>query len=131
MRRNKLHSAEFKQAAARRVAAGEDVATVAEDLGIDRRRLYEWVERARLNGIEALRGPGRPRGSAGKVVTPLRGPPVGTGKLAHRRIVELERKVAQQELDLDFFRQALRHVKARQQEAAGRGGLRSSKSSKR
>jgi hypothetical protein len=43
--------------------------------------------------------------------------------VARRRMVELERKVAQQELDLDFFRQALRHVKARQQEAAGGGGL--------
>lgn len=131
MRRNKVHSAELKQAAARRLLAGEDVASVAEDLGIDRRRLYEWEDRARLNGLEGLRGPGRPRGSAGKVLTPLRGPPPGKGELAQRRIVELERKVAQQELDLDFFRQALRHVKARQQEAGESGRLRSTKSSKR
>jgi transposase-like protein len=131
MRRNQVHSAEFKQTAARRVLAGEDAASVAQELGLDRRRLYDWGERARLNGLEALRGPGRPRGSGGKVLTPLRGPPPGKGELTQRRIVELERKVAQQELDLDFFRQALRHVKARQQEATGRGRLRSTKSSKR
>jgi transposase len=131
MRRHKVHSSEFKQAAVGRLLGGEDLSEVAVDLGIDRRRLYEWSERARLNGLEALRGPGRPRGIEGKVVTPLRGPPPGKGELAQRRIVELERKVAQQELDLDFFRQALRHVKARQQEAAGRGRLRSTKSSGR
>jgi len=131
MRRSKAYSAEFKQAAIKRVLAGEDLTAVAQELGIDRRRLYEWRDRAQLNGLEALRGPGRPRGSEGKVLTPLRGPPPGKGELAQRRIEELERKVAQQELDLDFFRQALRHVKVRQQEAAERGGLQSTKSSKR
>jgi hypothetical protein len=64
-------------------------------------------------------------------LTRLRGGCGPVEELARHRMVELERKVAQQELDLDFFRQALRHVKVRQQEAAGRGGLRSTKSSRR
>ena len=34
---------------------------MASDLGIDRRRLYEWQEQVRQGGLEALRGPGRPR----------------------------------------------------------------------
>jgi hypothetical protein len=30
---------------------------------------------------------------------------------AQRRVAELERKIGQQQVDLDFFRRALRHVK--------------------
>ena len=44
---------------------------------------------------------------------------------------ELERKIGEQQADLDFFRQALRHVKARQQAAGVSGKPRSSKSSGR
>ena len=131
MKRAGEHSVEVKRRAVRRVLAGEAVTAVARDLGIDRRRLYKWQQRAELNGLESLRGRGRPRKSEGKVLTPLSGEVSGQGEVARRRMVELERKVAQQELDLDFFRQALRHVKARQQEAAGRGGLPSTRSSKR
>jgi hypothetical protein len=85
----------------------------------------------RLNGLEARRPPGRPPKGEGTVLTPLRGGASDKGSLTGRRIAELERKVGQQELDLDFFRQALRHVKARQQEAAGRGKLPSTKPSRR
>ena len=131
MKRQVDHPIELKRQAVKRVLAGEGVTAVARALGIDRRRLYKWQRRAELNGIESLRCRGRPRKSEGKVLTPLGGEASGQGELARRRMVELEHKVAQQELDLDFFRQALRHVKARQQEAAGRGGLRSTKSSKR
>ena len=125
-----VYSGKLKREAVRRVLAGEEVTLVARDLGVDRRRLYQWQRQAELNGIESLRGPGRPRKSEGKVLTPLRGAAAGKGELAQRRIVELERKVAQQELDLDFFRQALRHVKVRQA-AAQRGGQPSTKSSRR
>jgi hypothetical protein len=61
----------------------------------------------------------------------LPGGSAGKGELARRRIEQLERKVAQQELDLDFFRQALRHVKVRQQGAGKPGALRSTRSSRR
>jgi len=130
MKRPGVHSSKLKREAVRRVLAGEEVTAVARELGVDRRRLYQWLRRAELNGIEALRGPGRPRKSEGTVLTPLRGGAAGKGELAQRRIEQLERKVAQQELDLDFFRQALRHVKVRQA-AAQRGGLRSTRSSRR
>jgi transposase-like protein len=123
-------SGEVKRAAVKRVAGGEPVSQVAADLKIDRRRLYEWREQARRGGLEALRGPGRPRRS------PLDGPPLRGGLLhegeaARRRIAELERKIGEQQADLDFFRQALRHVKVRQQMNARLGALRSTKSSAR
>ena len=39
----------------------------------------------------------------------------GEGDLARaqRRVAELERKIGQQQVDLDFFRRALRHVRER------------------
>ena len=123
-------SAEVKRKAVARLAAGEAALDVAADLKVDRRRLYEWQEQVRQGGLEALRGPGRPRKSE------LDAPPLGSallneGAAARRRIAELERKIGEQQADLDFFRQALRHVKARQQAAGVSGKPQSSKSSKR
>ncbi|SRR6266496_3454912 len=130
MKRPKVVTAETKRRAVERVAAGEAVSAVAADLRIDRRRLYEWQEQVRQGGLEALRGPGRPR-KGGLDGPPLRSAILNEGAAARRRIAELERKIGEQQGDLDFFRQALRHVKARQQEAGVRGGLRSTKSSGR
>jgi hypothetical protein len=97
---------------------------------VHRQRLYEWQDLVRQGGLEALRGPGRPRKGS------LEGPPLKSailneGAAARQRIAELERKIGEQQGDLDFFRQALRHVKARQQAAGVSGARRSSKSSKR
>ena len=123
-------SADAKRRAVARLAAGESASAVAADLKVHRQRLYEWQELVRQGGLEALRGPGRPRKGS------LDGPPLKSailneGAAARRRIAELERKIGEQQADLDFFRQALRHVKARQQAAGVSGKPRSSKSSKR
>ena len=105
---------ELKLAAVRRVRAGESVRTVAEELGIRRKRLYVWKDRyAELGetGLERRRG-GRPRKEA---LTAMNGTEarVGRGELlaARKRIAELERKVGQQELELDFFGEALQRIK--------------------
>lgn len=130
MKRRKDVSAEVKRDAVSRVAAGETVSAVAADLRIDRRRLYEWQELARRGGLERLRGPGRPRTSR-LDGPPLRSALLNEGAAARQRIAELERKIGEQQADLDFFRQALRHVKARQQAVGTSGARRSSKSSGR
>ena len=105
---------ELKLAAVRRVLAGESVRAVAQEFGIRRKRLYVWKDRyAELGeaGLAHRRG-GRPR----KVVSEDKNGPgamSGRGELlaARRRIAELERKVGQQELELDFFGEALRRIK--------------------
>jgi transposase len=130
MKRPSNATAEIKRAAVNRVAAGEAVSDVAAALGVDRRRIYEWQEQARRGGLEALRGPGRPRKS-GLDGPPLRSALLNDGAAARQRIAELERKIGEQQADLDFFRQALRHVKARQQAAGVSGARRSTKSSGR
>jgi transposase len=107
------YGTELKLAAVRRVLAGESVSAVAQELGIRRKRLYVWKDRyAELGeaGLVHRRG-GRPR----KQTVAARGleARAGRGELlaARKRIAELERKVGQQELDLDFFGEALRRIK--------------------
>ena len=130
MKRSVVISAESKRRAVGRLAAGESASVVAADLKVHRQRLYEWQELVRQGGLEALRGPGRPR-KGSLEGPPLRSALLNEGAAARRRIAELERKIGEQQADLDFFRQALRHVKARQQMSAGPGALRSAKSSRR
>lgn len=108
------YGTELKLAAVRRVLAGESVSAMAEELGIRRKRLYVWKDRyAELGeaGLMQRRGE-RPR----KEVTAAgSGSPgvSGRGELlaARRRIAELERKVGQQELELDFFGEALQRIR--------------------
>ena len=104
----------LKQAAVARVAAGESVAEVARDLKLRGRLLYAWRDKVRTDGPAALRERGRPRKGA-TAVTPPAVAAAGEGELARapRRVAELERKIGQQQVDLDFFRRALRHVSER------------------
>jgi transposase len=107
------YGTELKLAAVRRVLAGESVSAVAQELGIRRKRLYVWKDRyAELGeaGLVHRRG-GRPRKQT--VAAPGLEATAGRGELlaARKRIAELERKVGQQELELDFFGEALRRIK--------------------
>jgi len=141
-------SREYKVAAVRRMLAGENVSALARELGVRRKYLYQWRERFRLGGAIALRSRGRPtkaevlamqapggdEPAAGEVggadPMPPTAPPDELAK-AQRRIAELERKVGQQQIDLDFFRQALRHVREQRRRSGAPGGTGSTRSSKR
>jgi transposase len=107
------YGTELKLAAVRRVLAGESVREVARELGIRRKRLYVWKDRYAALGEAGLAHPrgGRPR----KISVAAHGSEAtaGRGELlaARKRIAELERKVGQQELELDFFGEALRRIK--------------------
>jgi transposase-like protein len=108
------YAPELKLAAVRRVLAGESVSAVAQELGIRRKRLYVWKDRFAELGEAGLVQPraGRPRkpavvGNGAEALT-------ARGELlaARKRIADLERKIGQQELELDFFGEALRRIKA-------------------
>ncbi|CDX17327.1 conserved hypothetical protein [Mesorhizobium sp. ORS 3324] len=95
--------------------------------------------RLRLRGNLKSRRRGRPARVAGGVDgdLPLQSavdPTASQEKApttAGRRIRELEQKVGQQQLDLDFFREALRHFEEDQRRSSAPGETGSSKSSKR
>ena len=110
MTKHREYPIALRQAAVARVAAGESVAEVARDLKLRGRLLYAWRDKIRTGGPAALRERGRPR--KGAVAAPAVAA-AGEGELARaqRRVAELERKIGQQQVDLDFFRRALRHVR--------------------
>jgi transposase-like protein len=126
---------EFKLEAVRRLLAGENVSALARELKVQRNDLYVWRDRFRAGGAEALRGPGRPRKAEAAVTAaavPMpRAPAASQLDAAHKRIAELERKIGQQQLELDFFRQALRQVKGARGPSDGSGVTGSTRSFKR
>jgi transposase len=122
---------ELKLEAIGRMGSGESPSKIATDLKVDRRRVYEWHQQYQEGGAEALRSPGRPRQEEAQTARgqSWRG---GGGELAaaQRQIAELQRKVGEQQVDLDFFRAALRRVQEMRQSAPAGVALPSTKSSK-
>jgi transposase-like protein len=106
------------------MAPGVKVSALARELGVCRQRLHEWREALRL-GDDQLRRPGRPKRSVE--------PPAQADDLAgaQKRVAELERRLGQQQLELDFFKQALRQVEALRRPNNGPGATASTPSSKR
>jgi transposase-like protein len=136
---HRVFSREFKIGIVRRMLAGENVSALARELRSTRKDLYVWRDRFLAGGPEALRGRGRPAkaAAAGLAASGTRATAVSADtpatelEAAHRRIAELERKVGQQQVDLDFFRQALQRVKGARRASAGPGVTGSTRSSKR
>lgn len=134
----RVFSREFKLSVLNRMAAGENVSALARELKLRRKLLYQWRDQLRRGGPAALRIRGRPRkavlgsGASGSAsVVPRATAPPGELAMARARIGELERKIGQQQLELDFFRRALRQVKASRRASDGAGATASTHSSKR
>jgi transposase len=129
----RIFSREFKLEAVRRILAGERIKALSQELNVLRKDLYAWRDLFRAGGAEALRPLGRPRKDA--VVAARvreRARDVAAGDLAApERVAELERKIGQQQIELDFFRQALQRVKEARRPNAGPGVTGSTRSSKR
>jgi transposase len=127
--KNRQFPTAFKLKAIKRVERGDGVLPVARELGISRKILHDWIKAWKAHGPEGLnRRPGPKPGPRR-----LKPPPSYDDKrsaLAHAkaRITELERLVGRQQMDLDFFRQALRALE--RPAAQGKPVPASSKSSK-
>jgi transposase-like protein len=140
-RRFRIFGREFKEAAVRRILAGEKFRAVAEDLGLRSQLLYTWLDYYEQGGADALVPRGRPRKAIAwarrraLVQQPSRQARAyghaGNEPARDARLVELERKVGQQAVELDFFKAALRHVKEPARPSGGRGATASSRSSTR
>jgi len=132
MKKHRHFTEEQKRAAVARVLKGEAVSTVARKIGADRKRLYEWRSQYQEAGAEGLRPVGRPRKTEA-LGARARSWDEAPDELAAARwqIAELQRKVGKQQVDLDFFRRALRHIEETRRAAIAGGGAASTKSSKR
>ena len=128
MARRRRHTREFKLAALLRMEGASDVSALAAELGIAPGLLYKWNTAYRTGGAAALRLPGEraPRPDVEAEARPpeagLRVPPAPSSAPANPSVVAaLERKVAQQGLELDFFRAALQHFAGRRRGSGGPG----------
>jgi transposase len=105
----------FKLKAIKRAEGGEGVLPVARKLGISRKLLHDWIKAWKADGPEGLNRKRGPKPGPRKL-RPLAGAAAkgrgGELAQARTRIAELERKIGQQALDIDFFQKALRALDA-------------------
>lgn len=132
----RVFSREMKLATVRRMLAGENVSALAREMKLRRKLLYAWRDNFRAGGPEALRKRGRPRkadavGAAAASARPVPAPLAVELGAARQRIADLERKIGQQQVDLDFFRQALRQVRGKRRPSDGPGATASTPSCRR
>jgi transposase len=83
---------EFKEAAVRRLELGATVAEVARGCEVNPNVLHRWRREVREGGAQAFSGAGR-RNHAQEM-----------------DVVELERKVGRQAIEIDFLRRCLQRV---------------------
>jgi hypothetical protein len=104
------------------MATATSIVGLAEELGIERKLFCCWQDAYENGGSVALRRAGRPsRASTLDVVeAPVLAAEAETAR-AKRQIEELRRKIGQQQLDLDFFRAALRQVREQRRTKGGPG----------
>ena len=92
---------DFKLQALSRMEDAPTVTALAAELGVCREMLYKWRRTYQSGGAEALQAIGRPLNTS-RPVDEAFAPSVIMSP-EQRRIEELQRKIGQQQLDLDFF----------------------------
>jgi transposase-like protein len=105
-------SKEFKLAGIRRIRSGQSVAEVARALEVHPSELHRWGRELEEHGEQAFQGVGRKRAE-------------------ESRVAELERKIGQQTLEIDFLKRALQHVEEQRLLRALNTGAASTSSSKK
>ncbi len=127
--RPRRFSPEFKLKVMERIRDGEVLSVVAAELGVHRQLLYKWRDALRRGqGDFPRRGrPTRAQALAKQAIAAEQ----DALEAAKRKIAELERKVGQQALELDFFQQTLRRFKEPRPAPGAPGVNASSRRSKR
>jgi transposase len=127
--KNRQFPTAYKLKAIERVERGEGVLPVARELGIARKILHDWIKAWKAHGPEGLnRKPGSEPGPRKLKPLPTYDDKRSALTRANARIAELERLVGRQQMDIDFFRKALRALE--RPAAQGKPVSASSRSSK-
>jgi transposase-like protein len=127
-KRRRVYSPRFKLGVIERMEAGESASALSRELKIKRTLLCDWRRLWRQSGTGALRRQGRP--ALAEALLHGAAPPKSLAE-AERKIAELERKVGQQALELDFFGRALQRIEGSRQASEAPGGPASSRTSRR
>jgi transposase-like protein len=105
-RKPRRHSREFRIEIAQRMLAGESVSALSQRHQLTRSLMYRWRDAYRKYGPEGLARPtGRPPGLAS-----ARAAGCSTEDHLRQRISELERKIGQQSVEIDFFKGVFKRV---------------------
>jgi len=91
MKSRRKFTKEFKQTAVNRLNSGQSAAEVARALEVHPSDLHRWRRELQEHADRAFSGAGKRRAEETKVA-------------------ELERKVGQQAMEIDFLKRALQHV---------------------
>jgi transposase len=112
MKARRKFTEEFKQTAVRRLNGGQSAAEVARALEVHPSDLCGWKRGLEEHGERAFNGAGKKRAEETKVA-------------------ELERKIGQQTVEIDFLKRALQHVEEQRLLRALNNGAPSTSRSKR
>lgn len=96
------YTEEFRRQAVERMQESNNIRALARELGVDKRLLYDWRERA-----ADLRD--------------QRSPANRQARKQEAEVNELKRLLAEKTLETDFFRGALQRVAARRQQSSAHG----------
>jgi transposase-like protein len=117
---NRVFTSEFRVQVAQRILDGESVSKLHHELEIKRSVLYRWRDQYRKEGVAGLnRSIGRPPGIPNPVAAPK--PGVSAEEALRKQMAELERKIGQQAVQLDFFKRAFKRVKESSQSNGNTG----------
>jgi transposase len=112
MKARRKFTKEFKQTAVRRLNSGQSAAEVVRALEVHPSDLHRWKRELKEHGERAFNGAGKKRAEETKVA-------------------ELERKIGQQTVEIDFLKRALQHVEEQRLLRALNNGAPSTSRSKR
>ena len=105
-------SKEFKLAAIRSLQTGQSAGEVARALEVHPSDLYRWRRELEEHGERAFTG-------------------IGKKRAEESQVAELERKIGQQALEIDFLKRTLQHVEEQRRLRALTGGAASTNRSKK
>jgi len=110
-KKREIRTADFKERAVRRMLAGEPVSRLSRELKVKRSLLYRWRDAYRQEGAAGLRPIGRPgwhdeNKAAKKVDAGIR---------------DLQNKLGQQTMVIDFLRRAFRRVEELRRQSNSNG----------
>jgi len=112
MKSRRKFTKEFKMTAVRRLESGQSAAEVARALEVNPSELHRWRKELQAHGERAFSGAGKKRAE-------------------ESRVAELERKVGQQAMEIDFLERALQHVEEQRLLRALNNGAHSTRGSRR
>ena len=118
-KKRERRTTKFKERAVQRMLAGEPISELSRELKVRRSLLYRWRDAYRREGVAGFRSMGRPGWS-----------PEKKAQEAEARIAELERKIGQQAIVIDFLQRAFKRVEGSRQPSRGGGETASMERSK-